>query len=236
MTAGFPVARVAIERTVRLVASARLRPSVLRALVPEEELEALAEIEGATSARLLGQRNGTGVIDAREFVFGVPCAAFINASFAYARPRTLNRFNGPERGAWYAALELETCIAEVGFHLARELAAVGDYHAVVEYAELFASFAGSFLDLRDLPERPACLDPDPAVGYPSGNEVAAAGRAGGQNGIIYPSVRRAGGICVVALLPQAVQSVAQGGLWRLLWDGKREPRVEEVSGAKVEGK
>jgi RES domain len=48
-------------------------------------------------------------------------ANFINAAFVYFRPRELNRFNGPGRGAWYAALAVETCQAEVAFHLAREL-------------------------------------------------------------------------------------------------------------------
>jgi hypothetical protein len=38
-------------------------------------------------------------LNANEFVYGVPQAHFINAAFAYAKPKELNRFNGPGRGA-----------------------------------------------------------------------------------------------------------------------------------------
>jgi RES domain-containing protein len=228
--AGFPVRREALPRTVRLVATARLRQAVLRALVAEEELDALAEIEGATSGRLLAARDGLPDLPPAQLIAGVPHAAFVNAAFAYARPREPNRFNGPDRGAWYAALAAETCVAEVAWHLGRELARVGRFEAVVDYAELFASFAGHFVDLRGREDRPACLDPDPDVGYPAGNLLAAAVVAAGHNGILYPSVRHPGGTCLVALWPHAVQSVAPGRVIRLRWDGTPEPRAETIAG------
>jgi RES domain-containing protein len=203
-----------------------LRKPVLSELVGEQDLDTLAEIEGATSDRLLRQRRGGAGISPMEFVFGVPGHSFINAAFAYARPRGLNRFNGPSRGAWYAAFEVETAVAEVSFHLTRELDNIGVYATTVDYAELFASFAGEFLELRNLPDpQPECLSPDVEIGYPHGNAVADAARTKGLNGILYPSVRRKGGTCLVALIPHAVQSVAQGRVIRLVWNGKREPEV-----------
>lgn len=229
-TAGlpFPLTRLAFERTVRLVSTARLRDPVLLALVDAGELETLAEIEGATSARLKTEIRGGGGIEPRELVFGMPHATFINAAFAYWRPRELNRFNGPGRGAWYAALAVETCIAEVGYHLTRELTRVNDFNATVDYAELFASFAGNFADLRAVDPSPTCLDPDPAIGYPAGNALAEIVRSLGHNGIVYPSVRHAGGTCLAALFPQAVQSVAQGGVIRLAWRGIPTPEVQRM--------
>ena len=212
---------------MRLVSSARLRDAVLLRLVDRALADDLAEIEGATSARLLARRDGAARIDRDEFIAGVPHAAFINAAFAYWRPQALNRFNGPGRGAWYAALATGTCIAEVAYHMTRELTAVADFHAVVEYAEMFASMAGSFVDLRGVTPRPDCLDPDPARGYPAGNALADATRAAGHNGIVWPSVRDpAAGTCLVALWPAAVQSVAQGQVLRLVWDGAPTPAVE----------
>jgi RES domain-containing protein len=221
----YPVVRLALQRTVRLVATARLRDPVLLSLVESDLLEDLAEIEGATSGRLLAQRHGCDAIGAGEFIVALPHANFINAAFAYWRPRELNRFNGPGRGAWYAALATETCIAEVAFHMTRELERVGDFRATVDYAELHASFAGEFVDLRDVDPVPACLHPDLAVGYPHGNALADAARANGHNGVVYPSVRHADGTCLVALWPHAVQSVAQGEVIRLVWNGRRDPAV-----------
>lgn len=216
---------IAIERTVRLVATARLRDPVLRRLVGTAHADDLAEIEDATSGRLNQEARGGDRLDARELVAGLPHAAFINAAFSYWRPRELNRFNGPGRGAWYAALAVETCIKEVAFHMRRELERVNDFFATVDYAEMFASFAGKFADLRGVEPKPSSLDPDPAVGYPAGNALADAVRARGANGIVYPSVRHADGTCLVALWPTAVQSVAQGSVLRLQWKGEREPEV-----------
>jgi hypothetical protein len=222
------VRRIAQDRTIRLVATTRLRDPVLRKLVDEADLAALEEIEGATSGRLRAQATGAERLDRRELVYGVAHAHFINAAFAYFMPRTLNRFSGPGRGAWYAALALDTCVAEVAFNMERELANIADFNAIVDYAELFASFIGDFVDLRCARPRPDVLDPDPDKSYPAGNLFADAVRASGHYGIVYPSLRHAGGTCLVALVPHAVQSVTQGGVVRLAWSGKPGPRVSEI--------
>ena len=235
MTLGYdyPVVRLAEPRTVRLVSTKRLEDPVLTRLVTNEQrLRDLEEIDGATSGRLMSQRYGSDDIASGEFVFGVPHAVFINAAFAYFRPRELNRFNGPGRGAWYAALTVETCVAEVAFHMTRELERANDFNATVQYAEMFASFAGEFVDLRDVSPRPGCLSPDEEEGYSAGNALADATRAAGHNGIVYPSIRHPQGVCLVALWPQAVQSVAQGRVLALTWAGSRTPECDVVAGGR----
>ena len=97
----------------------------------------------------------------------------------------------------------------------------------MEYSEMFASLAGRFLDLRDKAGH-ASLVPDKGAGYPTGNALADRARGAGLNGIIYPSVRHAGGICIVALWPHEGQSVTQGGIIRLTWAGDAAPRAERV--------
>lgn len=214
-----PVVREAFPRTVRLVSSARLREAVLTPLADtSDELGLLAEIEGATSARLIAEERGLGALSASELVHGVAHARFINASFAYAKPREAMRFSPANRGAWYAALAVETAIAEVGHHLTRALDEAGDFNAVVEYGEMLASMSGLFVDLRPVPDHPS-LDPDPAAGYPAGNAIASMARVEGHNGIIYPSVRHPTGTCIAALWPNVVQSVVQGAMYRLTWSG-----------------
>jgi RES domain-containing protein len=226
MLDGLPIIREAFPRTVRLVSTARLRPPVLKPLVDnEEELGQLAELEGATSTRLRRQSTGPA---SSEFVYGVPHAAFINASFAYAKPRQPNRFNPEDRGAWYSALAVETCLQEVTFHMQEFLADANDFNAVVEYAEMYASFAGEFLDLRNVDSASVYLNPDKRIGYPAGNALADAARTKGLNGIIYPSVRHAGGTCIVALWPHAVQSVAQGDAYRVVWTGSPHPSITKL--------
>jgi hypothetical protein len=222
------VRRIAQDRTIHLVATARLRDPVLLKLVDEADLAALEQIEGATSARLRAQAAGAERLDRRELVYGVSHAHFINAAFAYFMPRSRNRFNGPGRGAWYAALALDTCAAEVAFHMERELANIADFNATVDYAELYASFIGDFVDLRDAKLRVEFLHPDPDKSYAAGNAFADAVRAAGHYGIVYPSARHSGGTCLVALVPHAVQSVAQGRVIRLTWTGTPGPRISRL--------
>ncbi|HEY6661706.1 MAG TPA: RES family NAD+ phosphorylase [Sphingomicrobium sp.] len=223
-----PLVREAFPRTVRLVSSARLRDPVLAPLADsDDELALLAEIEAATSGRQVAEERGLGALSAAELVHGVPHAKFINASFAYAKPHAPMRFNPADRGAWYAALVVETCLAEVGYHMTNALADAGDFNAVVEYGEMHASMSGVFVDLRDRPQHD-CLNPDSTIGYPAGNVVAALARQAGHNGIIYPSVRHRGGTCIAALWPNVVQSVAQGAMYRLTWAGSPEYTVERI--------
>lgn len=224
--AGVPVTVLAYPRTVRLVSTARLRASVLEALVDNErELQELAEIEGATSGRLQAETIGFSDLSPQDLVYDVPHGHFINASFAYAKPREPNRFNGERRGAWYAALAVETCLAEITFHMTDFLQKAGDFHATVDYAEMLCSVSGEFVDLRERPHHPS-LAADKASGYPAGNRLADEARHAGTNGIIYPSVRHPGGTCLAILRPAAVQSVRQGDVWRLIWNGQPAPVVE----------
>jgi RES domain-containing protein len=234
----FPVTLLAHPRAVRLVATGRLRDPVLHLLLDDpvagarsrEEVDelarALAEIEGGTNARLTAQAARSSL-----FPSGRPHANFVNAAFAYWRPREPNRFNDATFGAWYAALETDTAVAEVTYHIGRELDRVQDWNAAVEWAEMWASFAGQFVDLRGLkPPQPACLHPDIEIGYPAGNAVAREVRAAGQNGIVYPSVRCPGGTCLVALWPHVVQSVTQGAVIRATWSGSRIPTISPPVG------
>ena len=112
--------------------------------------------------------------------------------------------------------------------MTRELERVNDFFATVDHAEMFASFAGQFTDLRVSSLNQLACTPDPAIGYPAGNALADAVRARGDNGIVYPSVRHTGGTCLVALWPAAVQSVAQGRVLQLQWKGQRNPEVSEL--------
>ena len=221
----FPISILAVERAVRLVATARMRDPVLLHLVSASMLDDLAEIESATSGRLHDER-----VDTHAYPKGRPHAAFVNAAFTYFRPRELNRFNGPNRGAWYAALEVPTSLAEVSHHIGRELRRIGNFRATVDYAEMWASFAGAFVDLRAVTPKPACLHPDAEIGYPAGNALAAETMAAEHNGIVYPSVRRRRGTCIVALWPHAVQSVSPGTIWRIAWTGTPEPTIERLAG------
>ncbi|SUS06370.1 RES domain (fragment) [uncultured Defluviicoccus sp.] len=51
-------------------------------------------------------------------------------------------------------------------------------------------------------------------------------RRDGHRGLLYPSVRRAGGRCFVAFDPGIVQNVRPGASWTLIWRGTPDFAVE----------
>lgn len=216
--------------TVRLISTARLKEPVLLALAPNHgAMEDLAELEGATSGRLQAQEGGLLDLDPKELVFGRPGHTFINAAFTYTRPGG-NRFNDDERGAWYCAFLAETALAEVTFHLTRELEAINRFENVTDYAELISDFVGNFHDLRgDAFLTNDSLNTDPTVAYPAGQALARWLRKDKDSpGLVYPSVRSPGGICLVAFHPSLVQNLRQGGTWRLEWQGSPEPDISRL--------
>ena len=214
-----PLVLVKQMATVRLVPTAYYKPPVLRALVDDdEEFELIAALEGLTNRRFKAQSQGMSGLDARELAFNVWGEASINAAFTYTRPDG-NRFNDASRGAWYAAFNDLTAIAEVAYHRTRELRNIGRFHDEVVYQSLLADFIGQFHDLRPLPADAPCLHKDPAIGYAAGQALAVQLREQGGQGIVYPSVRHDGGTCLAALRPHVVQNVRPGARWRLIWNG-----------------
>ncbi len=216
---------------VRLISQTHHKPPVLRGLVDSDaEAVLLAELEGLTSGRLQAEREGVAGVDRRELVFqrrkqdlAVYGASHINAAFTYTRP-TGNRFNRGDRGAWYCAYDVLTAAEEVGYHRTRELGFIGVYEDAAQYVELLADFIGDFPDLAG--EDHAALNADPDVGYPAGQALAEALRRAGHRGLLYPSVRHAGGRCFVAFDPGIVQNVRPGAAWRLVWDGTPDYTLE----------
>lgn len=227
-----PTVDLAQRDTVRLISSGRLKPPVLSPLAENfGALEDIAALESVTNARLTAQETGTPELDPRELVFGRPGYTLINAAFTHTR-RGGNRFNGEDRGAWYCAFEVETLLDEVSWHLTRELDAIGRFENVTDYAELLADFFGLFHDLRGIERssEPALSD-DPAIAYRAGQTLAKRLRVdAASNGVVYPSARHAGGVCLVAFRPDLVQNLRQGGTWRLEWQGVPTPATTRIAG------
>ena len=144
------VSRLLQDDTHRLIPSAYDKETVLNRLTTDsDELTALFELEGATNERLLGEAGLLPGITVRELVFGLSYSHIVNAAFTHAKPFG-SRFNGPERGAWYAGFSLETAGIEVAFHKAEELREINwQEKETFLYADFLADFRGEFHDIRD---------------------------------------------------------------------------------------
>ena len=172
-----------------------------------DELKDLLALEGATNDRLIGEAGLLPGITVRELVFGVPYAHVVNGAFTHANPWG-NRFNGPERGAWYAGFSRKTAEIEVAFHRAMELREIRWMEKeVFTYVDFLADFRGEFHDLRGARAFKNCLDP---VSYNASQRLAGELLGRGSAGVIYPSVRHEGGVCVGCFRPALVGNVRKG--------------------------
>jgi RES domain-containing protein len=172
-----------------------------------QHLHDLFQLEGATNERLLGESNLLPGVTVHELVFGIPNWHIVNAAFTHARPEG-SRFNGPQRGAWYAAFALETAQAEVAFHFAQSLQEVNwEGSETATYREYLADFRAGFPDIRKSPEYSKCLDP---TSHLASQQLARELLNQGSAGVIYPSVRHRGGTCLACFRPALVTNVRKG--------------------------
>lgn len=221
-----PLTAINEQATVRLVPSGYAKPPVLLPIVDSRhEEDLLAKLEGMTSGRLLAERDGLLDLNPRELTYQVWGYTHINAAFSYTREEG-NRFNDKSRGAWYCAFEDVTALEEVAFHRTRELKRIKVFEDEVQYQSMLASFVGEFHDVRSVTPSPDYLGDDPIKAYPRGQRLARQLRDDKSPGIVYPSVRNAGGTCLVAFHPHLVQNVRFGARWKLIWDGKPEPIIQ----------
>lgn len=223
-----PTMDLSIDATHRLIPSKYSESgTVLSRLTGDQAmLDDLMELDGATNERLLGEQGLLPGIGVYELVYGVRYAHIVNAAFTHASP-TGGRFNSPARGAWYAAVERETSVAEVVFHKLLQLEEIAweDEEAAM-YDDFLADFTCAMHDLRQPRERRVARHRRTERGGGDFEEFLKAGpipgcyaapqRLAGElleeqsNGIIFPSVRRHGGECIVCFRPALVYNVRRG--------------------------
>lgn len=210
--------------TVRLIPSRYSIPddSVLTRIAPDDAtLAAVFDLDNATNDRLLAEANQLPGIGIDELVFGVPHYRIINAAFSHAHPLG-SRFNGPDRGAWYAGVSIDTSLAEVIFHKTVALAEVNWFNDNISYDAYLADLASDFHDFRDQRDHADCLNPD---SYIASQALADRLLAVGSAGIVYPSVRHPGGTCIACFRPAIVAHVRKYQQFALTWSGSQTPSV-----------
>ena len=216
--------------THRLIPSRHLpdEDSVLTTIADDDRhLQALFDLDAATNDRLIAAQQALPGIGLEELVFGVPNATIVNAAFCHPHPLG-SRFNGPDRGAWYAGFDVATSQAEVGFHKTVQLAEIGRFEDSVTYDDFLADFSASVHDLRAGRGFRACLDP---ASYVVSQGLAEQLLATGSLGVVYPSVRHKGGTCLACFRPALVGNVRRGETWRFTWTGSPTPVVTREKAA-----
>ena len=206
----------------------------------DQDLQRIFELDNATNERILAEENLRPGISPRELVFQVPNYRIINAAFTHPNPLGA-RFSTPERGAWYGSFELATAKAEVLFHKNVEFAEIAwTKREELHYDDYLADFTAAFHDLRPEARAKAGLksstQTEGAAGdarenwngqaldqvlsptsYVRSQQLAVELFNHGSLGVIYPSVRRAGGTCLACFRPSVVSNVRKSVRYKLIW-------------------
>lgn len=187
------------------------------------DFDALYALEAMTNERVRDEVGQIQRVPREQRRFG-PGSGPIMAAFAHVNLDG-SRFSDGSWGVFYAARERATAIAETRHHHARFLQATAQpamhlpmrlYHVVIDAR------------LHDLRPRvaafEACHDAD---SYAASRELARRLRAAGSDGVVYRSVRQAGGQCVGLFNPLGARDCLHAAYLLYAWDGQRFTDVYE---------
>jgi RES domain-containing protein len=141
-----------------------------------------------------------------------PTLTIVNAAFSHTTDPG-SRFNDHTRGAWYAADQLDTSLAEVTYHKAKRLADIvvpeqpgaRPDKDISTYDDWLADFRSTFHRIDRSPEYDEFLQPEPVPQcYAAPQRLAQTLISQNSSGLIYPSVRRPDHTCIVCFRPAMV--------------------------------
>jgi RES domain-containing protein len=205
---------VAWPEACRLVPSRFPPVGVFDRIADPADLDALYAIEALTNDRLREEIGELPLVPRARRISG-PGTQPVMAAFTHPNPDG-SRFSDGSYGVLYAAREFATAVAETMHHRAKFMAATREPAMKIEMRVYRLPVHGRLHDLRK--GWPAMLDP---VDYAPPQRLANELRDAGSDGVVYPSVRHAGGECVGLFYPDLAGPCVQAQHLVYQWDGQR---------------
>ncbi|EKM98105.1 MULTISPECIES: RES family NAD+ phosphorylase [unclassified Acidocella] len=191
-----------------------------------EDWPLLIAAEQKTNPRLMETIGALDLVPVSRRVSG-PGASYLMAPFTHVSPERPSRFSTGAYGVLYAARTYETALLETIHHHARFMAQTGQPSGwTSQFRELVLDIQASLHDLRGGPAAlMPVLDPDD---YTMAQQLAAALRGRGSEGLVYPSRRDPDGVCVGLFYPDLVSPPVQGRHLDYHWDGARVDLIRDA--------
>lgn len=212
-----PLRRIEWQAATRIIASRYPPIDLYERVSPDPAVwEALIAAEMLTNPRLRDEVGDIRLVPPEERISG-PGASYVMAPFTHLNPKG-GRFSDAMHGAYYAASDLPTAIAETAYHFGRFAADSADGPRYEDMRVIVGRVDAELHDLEQLPaaHRQRLLDP---ADYAASQAFARDLRELGSTGLHYPSVRRAEGRCVALFRPSAVGLPVQAKHLTYHWDG-----------------
>lgn len=216
------ISQVRWREAWRIIAS-RYPPIALFERVSDDPAvwDVLIELEQATNPRVRDETGEIALVPLERRVTG-PNASWVMAPFTHVN-RNGSRFSDGSYGVYYAARTLQTAIKETGYHFARFAADSSDPPRREDMRVLLGSITATLHDVAKLDDKTKRLILD-RESYAHSRPFAGHLRDTGSDGIVYPSVRDEGGLCIAAFWPDVAGVPVQERHLQYEWDGKRFSR------------
>lgn len=209
-------------RSVRIIRSIHPPIHIFEDIADPADWEAVASAEAKFSPRVRDSIGDLARIPVARRVTG-PGASWVMAPFVHCSPLRAGRFSDGTFGLYYAADSGDVAIAETIHHHARTMRATDEPPGwTSQFRELIGSVAADFDDVTGMAD---LLDPED---YTASRVFGAKRRAAGANGILWPSVRFAGGHCIAAFWPDVIPIPTQGAHFAYHWNGKAVDYVKRL--------
>lgn len=189
-----------------------------------DDLDALFEVEALTNDRLREEVGDLQRVAPQDRVTGSN-ASIVMAAFTHLNPAG-GRFTDGSYGAYYAAREMATAIAETRYHRSQFLAATQEAPIALDMRAYAADFSARLHDIRKLSATSPIYD---LTDYSASQAFARQLRVEGSAGIAYNSVRIAAGQCVALFKPRLLGNIRQGPRLIYQWDGTRISEIFETT-------
>lgn len=223
----WPVASLDWSPAYRVIPTRFPAVNLFDRVASPEDFEALYALEAMTNDRLRTEIGELDLVPREERRFG-PGYGPIMAAFTHLNPLG-SRFSDGSYGVFYCAKRKETAIAETRYHTSLFLAATAEA-PMRQQMRLYTVLAqGNVVDLRQTENAtldPAVLSPND---YAAGQQLGRAVRTAGAPGIVYPSVRHAGGECLAALRTTLLRDCHHAAYLEYNWNGNAVDVVFELN-------
>ena len=210
-----PLSHVDWKPTYRIIPSIHPPIWLFERVADPADWDELANLETLTNPEARQEWGEISLVPVARRVAGIG-ATWVMAPFTHLN-RQGSRFSDGSYGVYYASRQIETAIAESLYHMERFYAATQDEPHREDMRVLVGSIDADLHDIRRDAQWHAAHHP---TDYSQSQALARALREGGSDGIVFGSVRHAGGENIAAFWPDVVAIPVLGKHLKYDWNGR----------------
>ena len=229
--AAFPVAEIGWRGAVRIIRSLFPPIDLFEDIADPADWPLILAAEQKTNPRLMETIGNLDLVPPERRVSGHG-ASYLMAPFTHASPDRPSRFSGGGYGVLYAGNAFEVALFETVHHHARFMAATREPPGwTSQFREIVLDVSARLHDLRaeDVTASPLLDQQD----YSASQALGSGLRTAGSDGVVYPSVRYAGGECVGLFYPDCASGPVQGRHLDYHWNGSRVDFYRDLGSGEV---